>query len=151
MNSLTGSKLGTQLDHVHCAQLARFIQPRTEQSKRNLTMTSLIGGLAAFSLATFSLAGPLHAGELSAMAAESIHLGRFHGVVYYTSENDGYRVVATIADGEYGFPVQFSATLAEDQSATISVPGKLGEPTQSLEISRSGEKLTVTEVGSMSN
>ena len=110
-------------------------------------MINLIGGLAALTLA----ASPLHAGELSATAAESINLGRFHGVVYYTSENTGYRVVATIADGEDGLPVRFSATLAEDQSATISVPGKLGEPGQSLEISRSGKKLTVTEMGSMSN
>jgi hypothetical protein len=152
MNSLTANKFGTQLDQVQSAQLAHLIQPKTERSKWNLTMVNLIGGLAAFSLATFSLAGhPLHAGELSAMAAQSIHLGRFHGVVYYTSENDGYRVVATIADGEDGFPARFAVTLAEDQSATISLPGKLGEPTQSLEISRSGEKLTVTEVGSMSN
>ncbi|MER8441075.1 hypothetical protein NKH36_08735 [Mesorhizobium sp. M1312] len=71
--------------------------------------------------------------------------------MHYTDENDGYRVIATIADGEAGLPVRFSATLAEGQSTTISVPGKLGEPEQSLELSRSGDKLTVTEVGSTSN
>lgn len=110
-------------------------------------MIYLIGGVAVFGLA----ASPLHAGELSAMAGESIHLGGFHGVFYYTDENDGYRVIATIAEGEAGVPVRFSATLTEGQSATISVPGTLGEPDQSLEISRSGDKLTVSEVGSMSN
>ena len=109
--------------------------------KRNTTARSFIGGLAAFCLA----ASPLHAGELSAMAGESIDLGRFHGVVYYTSEDDGFRVVATIADGEAGLPVRFSATLAENQSATISVPGELGEAGHSLEISRSGDKLTLKE------
>jgi hypothetical protein len=103
--------------------------------------------LVAFGLA----ASPLHAGELSVMAGESIHIGRFQGVVYYTDDNDGYRVIATIADREAGVPVRFSATLAEGQSATISVPGKLGEPDQSIEMSRSGDKLTVAEVGSMSN
>jgi hypothetical protein len=121
-------------------------QPRSGRSRRNLAMISLIGAVAAFGMA----ASPLHAGELSAMAGESIHLGRFQGIVYYTSEGDGYRVVATIADGEAGGPVRFSATLAEGQSATISVPGKLGEPDQSLEISRSGDRLTVTEAGSIS-
>ncbi|PAP93911.1 hypothetical protein CIT31_20450 [Mesorhizobium wenxiniae] len=108
---------------------------------------NLIGGVAAFFLA----ASPLHAGELSAMAGESIDLGDFRGVLHYTAENDGYRVIATIADGEAGLPVRFSATLAEGQSATISVPRKLGEPDQSLKISRSGDTLTVTEVGSLSD
>jgi hypothetical protein len=117
-------------------------------SKTNFgAMINLIGGMAAFGLA----GSPLHAGELSAAAGESIHLGGFHGVFYYTDENDGYRVIATIAEGEAGVPVRFSATLAEGQSATISVPGELGEPSQSLEISRSGDKLTVTEVGRMSD
>lgn len=112
-------------------------------SKRSLTMINFIGGLAAFGLA----ASPLHADELPPMAGESIHVGGFHGVLHY----DGYRVVATIAEGEAGVPVRFSATLAEGQSATISVPGKLGEPSQSLAISRSDDKLVVTDVGSMSN
>jgi hypothetical protein len=116
------------------------------KSRRGATLRSFAGGLAAFLMA----ASPLHAGELSAMAGESIDLGRFHGVVYYTSAGDGYQVVATIADGEAA-PVRFSATLAENQSATISVPGKLGEPDHSFEIARSGDKLTVTEVGAMSN
>jgi hypothetical protein len=116
------------------------------KSRQGATLRSFTGGLAAFLMA----ASPLHAGELSAMAGESVDLGRFHGVVYYTSAGDGYQVVATIADGEAA-PVRFSATLAENQSATISVPGKLGEPGQSLEISRSGDKVVVTEVGAVSN
>lgn len=94
-------------------------------------------GLVAFCLT----ATPLHAGELSVMAGESIDLGGFHGVVYYTSEGDGYRVVTTIADGEAGLPVRFMATLAEGQSLTISVPGELDEPSLRLEISRVGNKL----------
>lgn len=122
-------------------------QPRSASSKRSVAMINLIGGVAAFFLA----ASPLHAGELSIMAGESIDLGGFRGVLHYTDENDGYRVIATIADGEAGLPVRFSATLAEGQSATISVPRKLGEPEQSLEIPRSGDKLTVTELGSVSN
>ena len=67
------------------------------------------------------------------------------------AEDDVYRVVATIADGEAGSPLRFSATLADNQSATISVPGKLGEPGYSLEISRSGDKLILTEAGRSSD
>lgn len=114
------------------------------QSDRSPTIRNFIGGVVA---AFFLAASPLHAGELSVMAGESVDLGRFHGVVYYTSEDDGYRVVATIADGEAGLPVRFSTMLAEHESVTISVPGKLGEPGHSLEITRSGGKLTLTEVG----
>jgi hypothetical protein len=117
-------------------------RPRAEPTRRSTTLRNFIGGLAAFCLAT----PPLHAGELSTMAGGSIDLGRLHGVVYYTSEDDGYQVVVTMADGEDGLPVRFSATLAENQSVTISVPGKLGEPGRSLEISRSGDKLALTEV-----
>lgn len=107
------------------------------------TARNFIGGLAAVWLT----ASPLQASELPPMAGESIDLGRFHGVVYFTSEADGHQVVATIADGEAGPPVRFSATLADNRSVTISVPGKLGEPGHSLEISRSGDKLVVTEAG----
>lgn len=115
--------------------------------KRSTTARNFIGGLAAICLA----ATPLHAGELSAMAGESIDLGRFHGVVYYTNEDDGFRVVATIADGEAGLPMRFSATLADNHTAAISVPGKLGEAAHSLEISRSGDKLTLKEAGPASS
>jgi hypothetical protein len=110
--------------------------------KQGTKVRNFIGGLAAL----FLVASPLHAGELTAMTAESIDLGRFHGVVYYTKEDGGYRVVATIAEGEAGPPVRFSATLADNQSATMSVPGELGEPASILEISRVGDTLALTEI-----
>ena len=87
---------------------------------------------------------PVHAGELVALKAESIELGGFRGIVYYTDEYDGYRVVATIAEGEAGLPVRFVATLAENQSITISVPGGLGILSRELKISRAGGKLIVS-------
>lgn len=87
---------------------------------------------------------PAHAGELGAMKAESIDLAGFLGVVYYTPEVDGYRVVTTIAQGEAGLPVRFVATLTENQKVALSVPGKLGESDQIVEISRVGGKLVVS-------
>lgn len=86
---------------------------------------------------------PAHAGEIGELQAESIDLGGFRGIVYYTTENEGYRVVATIAEGETGLPVRFEAILTGTQKMTISVPGKLGEITRVLEMSRAGGKLVV--------
>lgn len=148
MNTVAND-IGSRLTPTHQREQSTsnvLADQQRAKSRRGATLRSFAGGLAAFLMA----ASPLHAGELSAMAGESIELGRFDGVVYYTSADDGYRVVATIADGGAA-PVRFSATLAENQTATISVPGKLGEPGHSIEISRSGDKLTITEVGVLSN
>jgi hypothetical protein len=87
---------------------------------------------------------PVHADELGAMKAESIDLAGFLGVVYYTPQEDGYRVVTTIAQGETGLPVRFVATLTENQIVAVSVPGKLGESDQIIKISRVGGKLVVS-------
>ena len=88
-------------------------------------------------------ATPGQAEELLAVQAGSVALGGFRGVVYYTSEHDGYRVVATVAEGEAGLPIRFEVTLTEAQKVTITVPGKLGEISQVLELSRRGENLVV--------
>jgi hypothetical protein len=95
--------------------------------------------LAALCLA----AAPVHAGELVSLQAESVDIGSFHGIIYYTSEHDGFRVVATIADGDEGLPVRFEAILTETQKLSISVPGKLNEQSRVLEISRAGDKLVI--------
>jgi len=122
------------------------IPPRAKRSKLRLILLSSIIGIAS----TFVPVSLAQADELSAMAGKSLDLGQFHGVLYYTSEKDGYRVVATLTDGEGGLPLRFSTTLAENQSATISVPGPLGEPGQDIEIIRTGDTLTISDAGSAS-
>lgn len=74
----------------------------------------------------------------------SIDLGTFHGVVYFTGNLEGYRVVATLASGEEGSPIRFVATLAEGQAFEISVPGGPGEEGRAIQITRSGGKLFVS-------
>ena len=86
---------------------------------------------------------PAYAGEITSLQAESIQIGAFRGIVYYTSENDGYRLVATIAQGETGLPVRFEATLMDGQKAVISVPGNPGEKSLEVKVSRAGDKLVV--------
>ena len=83
------------------------------------------------------------AGELTVLQAASFDVGGYHGVAYYTSEFDGYRVVATIAQEETGLPVRFEATLTEAQKITITVPGRLGEKSHVFELTRAGDKLVV--------
>lgn len=87
--------------------------------------------------------GYASAGELDPLQGGSIDLGGFQGVVYYTEADNSFRVVTTIAEGEAGLPVRFEATLDEGQSLTISVPGRLDERSQTVEISRAGGKLFV--------
>jgi hypothetical protein len=97
------------------------------------------------SLAALCIAAtPVHADELVALQAGTIDVGSFHGIVFYTQEHDGYRVVATISDGEAGLPVRFEATLADGQRLSISVPGNLGEQSQVVQISRDAGMLVVT-------
>ena len=86
---------------------------------------------------------PAYAGEVTEFQAASINLEPFQGIVYYTNETDGYRVVTTISNGDAGMPVRFEATLLDGQKVTISVPGKLGEPTRALEIRRLQSKLVL--------
>src|SRR5262245_27541246 len=91
------------------------------------------------------IANPVHASEVGEIQAASIDLDQFKGIVYYTSQSDGYRVVATISEGEGGLPVRFEATLRDGQKMTISVPGRLGEPIHAVEMTRLHSKLTVSK------
>jgi uncharacterized protein (DUF1684 family) len=75
----------------------------------------------------------------------SLDLGAFQGIVYYTSDADGYRVVTTLAPSADATPVRFTATLSEGQMLEISVPGALGEADRTLRISRTGGKLLVVD------
>jgi hypothetical protein len=102
---------------------------------RTLLATALGLGLLA------PLSG--HAGELKPVQGQSFDLGSMRGVAYYTVEPDGYRVVATFA-GENVSPVRVSAILRAGQSATLSVPGGLGESGTSLRIDRAGDRVTVS-------
>ena len=80
---------------------------------------------------------------LAPLAAASVHLRRFDGVVYYTRESDGYRVVATLASGPGDVPIRFVATLAPEQHLAISVPQDVGQPSIDVAITRTKDALAV--------
>ena len=87
--------------------------------------------------------GAAAAAELAPGDGRSLHLGGFDGTVYYTVEQDGYHVVATLASGAEATPIRFIATLGPGQSLMISVPQAVGEPSLDFEIARIGEALFV--------
>lgn len=106
-------------------------------------MTRTLCGIAAAVLAATG-AG---AAELMPGAGQSLGLGDFTGVVYYTVEPAGYRVVATIAEGEEGTPVRFLGMLAEGQVMAISVPGGPGQADLQVEFARVNGRLLVDRPG----
>jgi hypothetical protein len=119
------------------------------------TMFAVVGALAilGFSAVTISSAEESTAQPLSCMsadvvglapvAASTVTLGAYTGVAYYTVEDTGYQVVATVAAGEAGVPIRFVSTLADGQNAMLSVPQAAGSPALELEFQRCGDAVVV--------
>jgi hypothetical protein len=98
---------------------------------------------ALLALAAILSASAAQAGEIKPLAAQSVVLEDASGVVYYTNEAEGFRVVATMSAVEGAAPVRFVATLADGQAVTVSIPAEAGKAPRELEISRDGDVLTV--------
>jgi len=59
------------------------------------------------------------------------------------TEPDGFRVVATVAQGKAGTPVRLEAVLAPDQSVVLSTPRAGSVAPNAIEISRQGDQVLV--------
>jgi len=103
-------------------------------------MTTIVLAAAAFAGLTATAAS---AAELAPGKGQSVRMAGMGGVVYYTVEQDGYRVVATLASGAEQQPARFISTLAPGQRMVISVPQAAGQPSVDLEIVREGGLLLV--------
>ena len=103
---------------------------------------------AAFALASIGVA---HADELRRIAARIIDLGEVSGVAYYTVERDGFRLVATLGQGEAGTPVRFEAVLAPGQSVVHSTPREPGVAPDAVQISRQDDQMVVHEAAAVTN
>jgi hypothetical protein len=80
---------------------------RTPQTrKRTVTKLAPLGAIVL--AATASL--PARAAELRPMLGMSLQRAELHGIAYYTVEDAGYSVVATLA-GQDGTPLRFESTL----------------------------------------
>ena len=98
---------------------------------------------ALLALSALLSASAAQAGEIKPLAAQSVVLEDASGVIYYTKEAEGFRVVATMSAVEGAAPVRFVATLADGQAVTVSIPAEAGKAPRELEISRDGDVLTV--------
>jgi hypothetical protein len=106
-------------------------------------MPGYLKTLAAVGVLTFA-ASVAHAAELKPFEAKSLRLGDYTGVAYYTVEEDGYRVITSLAAGESGTPIRMVATLVQGQTAMISVPRGVGENSLEVEIARIGDRVVVS-------
>jgi hypothetical protein len=114
---------------------------RARARKRPVTK---LAPLAAIGLAaTASL--PARAAELRPMQGMSLQLGELHGIAYYTVEEAGYSVVATLA-GQEGAPVRFESTLLPGQKVVVSIPGHRGSQGQMVEFARQGHRMLVETI-----
>jgi len=115
---------------------------QSKLSDKETTMTIRQTTLAA-ALALASI-GPAHAEGLRPLQGQVIDLGEVSGVVYYTVERDGFRVVATLAkNDEDAVPVRVVAVLGPDQSLTFSTPHEWGTPADPVEIIRQADTVLV--------
>jgi hypothetical protein len=99
----------------------------------------------AIALTGSVLTGGSAATRLTPGSGHSIRLGAFEGVVYYTVEQDDYRVVATLGSGADAAPLRVISTLAPGQRVVISVPRSAGEPSLDFEILRNGDAILVND------
>ena len=76
--------------------------------------------------------------------SQSIDLGSVAGDAYYTVEGSGYHVVATfLPRGNNTMPIRFEAVLARGQSVRFSTPGPVGGASNTVEIQRQNNAVTV--------
>lgn len=99
--------------------------------KTIIIATSVIGSTVAIA----------NAQPLKPIAATTIDLGETHGYAYFVAEAKGYHVIATIDTG--ATPVRFATTLADGQSASVSVPASYGEKPIEITFVRSADRLDV--------
>ena len=94
---------------------------------------------------------PVQASELAPMEGFSVKLGDVVGTAYYTVENEGHRVVATVMPAESASPIRVVATLLPGQKVMLSVPQSLGEKALEVEFERREDQLFVNGKTSLLN
>lgn len=102
------------------------------------TFKTLLAGVATAAL----FATTAQAADLTAYHGTKIDLGKVQGVAYYTVENDGYRVVATLASPSKD-AFRFEAVLKPGQTVVMSTPASVDTVPNRIEISRSGDRVDV--------
>src|SRR3981081_1997513 len=126
--------------HQVSEELAMPLDATRTPQAREPPVTKLAPLAAIVLAATASL--PARAAELRPMQGMSLQLGELHGIDYYTVEDAGSSVVATLA-GQDGTPLRFESTLLPGQKVVVSIPGHLGSQGQTVEFARRGRRMLV--------
>ncbi|GAB4065766.1 hypothetical protein KHC28_21990 [Ancylobacter sonchi] len=108
---------------------------------RDILPLALAGGLLAVAFIAPGFAA--EKGNVRPATAQTINIGYVRGIAYYTPQQDGYHVVATLSVGG-GAPIRVAATLQPEQAVSFSVPGPEGAAGGLVEIARRGDSVTVT-------
>ncbi|MET1028594.1 MAG: hypothetical protein ABWY00_15610 [Dongiaceae bacterium] len=120
-----------------------------------LGLTAAIPGLQAAAQSDRpTTARPLHEGEgVVTKVSDTVS-----AVTYWASESDGWHVVTTIdsvtgqgSKAEQHAIIRVSGLLQPGQSQVISVPAAVNEPSPSLRISRTGNRINVERVSALSD
>ncbi|WP_119681746.1 hypothetical protein [Indioceanicola profundi] len=94
--------------------------------------------------AACAFTAPAYASDLLPQSARAIELGEVAGDAYYTVEQEGFRVVATMAQ-DNGTPVRIEAVLAPGQTVVLSTPRDHDAAPLTVEIRRRGDQILVQE------
>jgi hypothetical protein len=106
-------------------------------------MTSFYRSIVAAGLA-FGVVGAAHADNLGPVEAQSIDLGEVSGIAYYTVQQDGFHVVATLGQsGEGATPVRVETVLVPGQSVRFSTAHAVGVAPETVEFSRLNDQVVV--------
>jgi hypothetical protein len=114
-------------------------------SEEEMVMTKRFTAYALAALACMAMCDASMAGELAPGSGYTVHLDHCYGVVYYSVEQDGYRVVVTLASGIDEQPIRFISTLGPGERFVISVPRAVNQPSVDLEILRNEEALLIND------
>jgi hypothetical protein len=68
----------------------------------------------------------------------------------YTPESDGFRVVATLAQGQSGAPVRFEAVLLPGQTVVLSTIRVADAAPIAIKVSREGDRVLILDASAPS-
>ncbi len=93
-----------------------------------------------------ALIGTAQADGLKPIQGQSIELRGMSGNAYYTVEQDGFHLVATLASEDIeGTPIRIKTVLSSGQTVTFSTPGSVGTEPDVVEISRKSDQVIVNK------
>jgi hypothetical protein len=138
-NRMADSDTGISRSDPALRPIRRTATPKEKTMRKLLAVAVVLGACAG-----------TNAAELQPMHGGIVDLGSVQGVAYYTVDGGRYDLVATLST-EDGTPVRFRTRLEDGQSVTLSSPLMVGDAPASVDIRRSGDKISVLPASAATN